>query len=186
MAEWLLASGTGRLNLASLSLVDGEAFALVRAYRECNTTAGVVVSIDNRFRGGGNQTIYLSLLGSTTYRLSAARNRFVALGCPNLSYLSDDMGYYVTVCTSVCRPSQWNEVSPGACTGVGCCQSRIPPIIFNENTTACRYAFVAEDKRIETTYSGRPDFNRSDDFAVPVVLDWAIRNGPTAPSPSAT
>jgi hypothetical protein len=35
---------------------------------------------------------------------------------------------------------------------------------------------VAEDKWIETTYSGRPDFNRSDDFAVPVVLDWAIRN----------
>ncbi|PUZ75117.1 hypothetical protein GQ55_1G123400 [Panicum hallii var. hallii] len=175
-----------RLNLASLSLADGEAIALVSAYRECNTTAGVVIS-NNR-----NQTIYLSLLGSTTYRLSAARNRFVALGCPNLGYLSDDMGYYVTGCTSVCRPSQWNVVSPGACTGVGCCQSRIPPNvsyyepsvqgfdketrIFNENTTACRYAFVAEDKWIETTYSGRPDFNRSDDFAVPVVLDWAIRN----------
>ena len=75
---------------------------------------------------------------------------------------------------------------------MGCCQSRIPPnvsfyepsvqvidkdsLVFNENTTACRYAFVAEDKWIETTYGVRPDFNRSDDFAVPVVLDWAIRN----------
>ncbi|CAL4892654.1 unnamed protein product [Urochloa decumbens] len=176
-----------RLNLLSLSLAHGEAIALVNAYRECgNSTEGL-------FNNNRNRTTYLSLLGSATYRLSAARNRFVTLGCPTLGYLSDDMGYYVTGCTSVCRPSEWNVVSPGACTGVGCCQSRIPPNVsyyepffqglenqrsFLENTTACRYTFVAEDEWVETTYRGRPDFNRTDDFAVPVVLDWAIRNVP--------
>ncbi|CAN6342573.1 unnamed protein product, partial [Urochloa humidicola] len=65
-----------RLNLVSLSLTDGEAVALVNAYRECgNSTEGLVNN--NR-----NRTTYLSLLGSSTYSLSAARNRFVTLGCP--------------------------------------------------------------------------------------------------------
>uniref|UniRef100_A0A0D9VMF3 Protein kinase domain-containing protein n=1 Tax=Leersia perrieri TaxID=77586 RepID=A0A0D9VMF3_9ORYZ len=177
-----------RLNLISISLADGEAISLLNAVRECyNTTEGF---LGNNY---DNFTVYMSLLGSKTYRLSTERNRFVALGCPNFGYLTDDMGYYITGCTSICRPSQWNAISPGACTGVGCCQSRIPPNVtyyepsiqgfkdgdgrvFRENTTACRYAFVVEDKWIETTYRDRADFNRTDDFAVPVVLDWAIRD----------
>ncbi|BAS81492.1 Os02g0807900 [Oryza sativa Japonica Group] len=177
-----------RLNLASLSIADGEAVALVNVFRQCYSSNESYVSDNSR-----NYTVYLSLLGSNTYRVSAARNRFVALGCPNLGYLSDDAGYYITGCTSVCRPSQWNSVSPAACTGVGCCQSRIPPNvtyyeasvqgfqeaqgrIFRENTTSCRYAFVVEDRWVDTTYRDSADFNRTDDFAVPVVLDWAIRN----------
>lgn len=35
---------------------------------------------------------------------------------------------------------------------------------------------MAEDKWINTTYSYRAFFNRTNDFTVPVVLDWAIRN----------
>ncbi|CAO2149625.1 unnamed protein product [Urochloa humidicola] len=174
-----------RLNLVSLSIADGEAVTLVNAYRECGNSTTGLVSNDR------NITTYLSLLGSTTYRLSAARNRFVTLGCPTVGYILDNRGYYVTGCTSVCRPSDWNAVSPGACSGVGCCQSSVSPnvsfyepsvqrlkendALFAMNTTACRYAFVAEDGWVNSTYHGRPEFNRTDDFAVPVVLDWAIR-----------
>lgn len=50
------------------------------------------------------------------------------------------------------------------------------PIYHRLNSTACNYMFLVEDKWIDTTYSYRAYFNRTDDFDVPVVLDWAIRN----------
>uniref|UniRef100_A0A0E0NMJ6 Protein kinase domain-containing protein n=2 Tax=Oryza rufipogon TaxID=4529 RepID=A0A0E0NMJ6_ORYRU len=89
-----------------------------------------------------------------------------------MGYFVDTVGYYVSGCTSICRPSQGSGASTGGCTGEGCCQSRIPT-----NTDYFEpYVFLAEDKWIDTTYRGSPDFNRTDDFAVPVVLDWAIRD----------
>lgn len=111
-----------------------------------------------------------------------------------MGYFVDTVGYYVSGCTSICRPSQGSGASTGGCTGEGCCQSRIPTNtdysepyiksfkpeeedpILRGGTTSCRYVFLAEDKWIDTTYRGSPDFNRTDDFAVPVVLDWAIRD----------
>uniref|UniRef100_A0A0D9VMF4 Protein kinase domain-containing protein n=1 Tax=Leersia perrieri TaxID=77586 RepID=A0A0D9VMF4_9ORYZ len=167
-----------------------QAIALFNTKRECyNSNEGLVSQNDPT-------TTSMNLTGSTAYRFSAARNRFVALGCPNLGYFIDSTGCYVSGCTSVCRPAQWNADKPGRCTGVGCCHSSIPlgidlfePYIlgirrdddrrfstFRDNTTACRYVFLVEDKWIERTYRDRVDFNRTDDFAVPVVLDWAIRN----------
>ncbi|KAG8060673.1 hypothetical protein GUJ93_ZPchr0002g23781 [Zizania palustris] len=47
---------------------------------------------------------------------------------------------------------------------------------FYDNTTTCRYVFLVEDKWIEKTYRDYVDYNRTDDFAVPVVLDWAVRS----------
>ncbi|KAL5208488.1 hypothetical protein ABZP36_032923 [Zizania latifolia] len=180
---------THRQQLTGLSLADGEAIALLNAKRECHNSA------DQDFnKNDENTASIMNLTGSTTYRFSAARNRFVALGCPNLGYFIDSTECYVSGCTSVCRPAHWGSVKPGLCTGVGCCQSKIPPNIdlfepymlsfnrgerytkFYDNTTTCRYVFLVEDKWIEKTYRDHVDFNRTDDFAVPVVLDWAVRS----------
>ncbi|EMS51176.1 Wall-associated receptor kinase 5 [Triticum urartu] len=92
---------------------------------------------------------------------------------------------------SVCRPSRY--ALPGPCTGVGCCQSAIPPGIsffephqrnfppqqddnsaFISNATSCHYVFLVEADWF--SYSDRVFLNRTDDFDVPVVLDWAVRN----------
>uniref|UniRef100_A0A0E0K6L9 Wall-associated receptor kinase galacturonan-binding domain-containing protein n=1 Tax=Oryza punctata TaxID=4537 RepID=A0A0E0K6L9_ORYPU len=177
---------THRQHLLNLSLADGEAIALINARRQCyNSTEGLVneTSVDRA----------VTLVGSTAYRFSAERNRFVALGCPNMGYFVDTDGYYVSGCTSFCRPSSQKLVaSSTGCTGEGCCQSRIPTDtiyyaqyiqtfkpgegdpILRGGTTACRYVFLADAEWFNSGYRG--DFNRSDDFAVPVVLDWAIRN----------
>jgi hypothetical protein len=40
--------------------------------------------------------------------------------------------------------------------------------------TTCHYVFLVETAWF--SYSDAAFFNRTDDFAVPVVLDWAIRN----------
>ncbi|EEC74220.1 hypothetical protein OsI_09390 [Oryza sativa Indica Group] len=141
-----------------------------------------------------------SSTGNTTYRYSPEKNRLVALGCPNLGYIVDGSGNYVSGCMSACRrPSLGSDTVPrlpGRCTGERCCQSIIPPTLnfyvprmFNfENgaaavdnelrggTTPCRYVFLVEHTWINTVYDDTKDFNRSDFEAVPVVLDWAIRN----------
>ncbi|XP_044417066.1 putative wall-associated receptor kinase-like 16 [Triticum aestivum] len=78
-------------------------------------------------------------------------------------------------------------------TGVGCCQSAIPPGVsffephqrnfppqqeensaFISNATSCHYVFLVEADWF--SHSDRVFLNRTDDFHVPVVLDWAVRN----------
>ncbi|TVU27777.1 hypothetical protein EJB05_19278, partial [Eragrostis curvula] len=168
--------------LTSLSLAAGEATAYHNASRQCfNDTGGFV---------NGN-SVYTSL-GTSPYLFSPAKNRLVALGCPNLGYFVDGAGYYVSGCMSVCRPSQYTI--PGECTGVGCCQSEIPtglnlfephqynfPMgqgdeIFSADRTACHYVLLVGTEWIGLSYSNRAYANRTSDFAVPVVLDWAVRN----------
>ncbi|EMS53604.1 Wall-associated receptor kinase 5 [Triticum urartu] len=45
---------------------------------------------------------------------------------------------------------------------------------FTTNATSCHYVFLVEDEWF--TYTDRVFLNRTDDFAVPLVLDWAVRN----------
>ncbi|KAM3223861.1 hypothetical protein ACQJBY_057321 [Aegilops geniculata] len=168
--------------LADLSLAAGEASAYLNATRHCyNSTGGFV---------GGNTNKRYMMLSGTPFLFSSTKNRFVALGCPNLGYFVDDVGYYVSGCMSVCRPSE--QARPGPCTGVGCCQSEIPPGLqfyettirnfppggedhtFYANSTPCRYVFLVDKEWF--SYTDRVFLNRTDDFDVPVVLDWAIRN----------
>ncbi|KAM0854798.1 hypothetical protein ACQ4PT_050186 [Festuca glaucescens] len=130
-------------------------------------------------------------LSNSAYLFSSTKNGLVALGCPNLGYFVDANGYYVSGCMSVCRPSQY--AMPGPCTGVGCCKSAIPPGIdffepyqrnfpkgqddssaFTTNATSCHYVFLVDTEWF--TYSDRVFLDRADDFEVPVVLDWAVRN----------
>lgn len=168
--------------LADLSLDAGEARAYLNATRHCyNSTGG--------FAGRNTNKAYMTLLG-TPFLFSSTKSRLVALGCPNLGYFVHGDGYYVSGCMSVCRPSQ--EAMPGPCTGIGCCQSEIPPGLhffeptirnfprggedfsFYSNSTPCRYVFLVDKEWF--SYTDSVFLNRTDDFDVPVVLDWAIRN----------
>ncbi|WVZ73206.1 hypothetical protein U9M48_021547 [Paspalum notatum var. saurae] len=176
--------------LASLSLDAGEARIYLNATRQCykyNDT-GIEASI------GGRNDYYMFPTGSSPFYFSSAKNRLVAIGCPTLGYFVDTAGYFVSGCTSVCRPSQYIIPGQGSCTGVGCCESAIPPgayyyepytlnlrqaaldPVFNDNATTCQYVFLVATEWFNNSYSDRTFFNRTDDFDVPVVLDWAVRN----------
>ncbi|RCV08838.1 hypothetical protein SETIT_1G359100v2 [Setaria italica] len=171
--------------LADLSLAAGEARAYLNATRKCyNDTGGFVDRNTN--------PSYMSL-GTSPYLFSPVKNRLVATGCPSLGYFVDAAEYFISGCTSVCRPSQYTIPGQGSCTGVGCCQSDIPPGVnyyqpntlnlqlpgqldptFSRNVTTCHYVFLVETAWF--SYSDAAFFNRTDDFTVPVVLDWAVRN----------
>ncbi|KAM3244960.1 hypothetical protein ACQJBY_056350 [Aegilops geniculata] len=181
----LTVTGYG-IRITGLSVATSEARAHLRATRRCYDSKGRLVS-----QSGAT---FVPLVGSH-YLFSQARNRLVTLGCSSLGYFIDVLGYYVSGCMAVCRPQQFT--SPGSCTGVACCQSAIPPavdyyepflldftkehrdrdIAFYSNKTTCRYVFLVETKWLSTRYTGDSEYlNWTKDFAVPVILDWAIRN----------
>nr|XP_015648633.1 wall-associated receptor kinase 1 isoform X2 [Oryza sativa Japonica Group] len=176
----LTVAGYGH-EVTSISLAAAEVTVLLNASRAC-------------YGGGdygrgrrGREEQPMSLNGSA-FLFSSMKSKFVAIGCPGLAYFVDDGGDYVTGCMSVCRPSA--RALPGSCRGDdGCCQSNIPlglasyrPRLrsfgrrqggaFLANATACAYAFMVDAWWF--WYAGS-NFNRTGDFAVPVVLDWAIR-----------
>ncbi|KAL6912287.1 hypothetical protein ACP4OV_001092 [Aristida adscensionis] len=178
--------------LTSLSLAAGEARTHQNATRTCYNSTGDFV---------GPKKDGTMVFGSgSPYLFSSDKNRLVALGCPTLGYFVDPAGYYVSGCTSVCRPSRYAIPGEGQCTGVACCQSAIPAAVgffephqlnlqqrrgdpaasstldpsFSANVTTCQYLFLAETAWFR--YSDGAYLNRTDDFAVPVVLDWAVRD----------
>ncbi|CAL5028947.1 unnamed protein product [Urochloa decumbens] len=151
------------IELAGFDLVSGEARAYLNVTRTCyNSTGGVASST------GGNN--YMPLSGSH-YRFSSAKNLLVSLGCPNLGYFVDGSGYYISGCMSVCRPSSY--IIPGLCTGVGCCRSTIPPGVDLYEPYMLDFP---RGTWLSTTYSDQAYRNRSGDFTVPLVLDWAVRS----------
>ncbi|XP_051191821.1 wall-associated receptor kinase 1-like [Lolium perenne] len=163
--------------LAEISLAAGEATTYLNATRNCyNSTGG----FDDR-----NRNTYMGIADSP-FLFSSNKTQLVALGCPTLGFFVDGEGQYVSGCMSVCRKAQLE---------VGSCRSAIPtgidffePVQNNllprrsqreyatiaSLTTPCHYVFLVQTDWLD---SGHIILNRTDDFEVPVVLDWAIRNG---------
>ncbi|RWR74592.1 wall-associated receptor kinase 5-like protein [Cinnamomum micranthum f. kanehirae] len=131
----------------------------------------------------------ISFYGSP-YSFSNTRNKFTAVGCNTLAYMT---GYTPTAglifrvgCISNCFGIR--RVMNGSCTGIGCCQSSIPPGIIGfqlginslssdanrSRLGPCSYAFLV-DQDFNLNFSV---FNLSKtsfldrNKQVPVVLDW--------------
>uniref|UniRef100_J3LR33 EGF-like calcium-binding domain-containing protein n=2 Tax=Oryza brachyantha TaxID=4533 RepID=J3LR33_ORYBR len=148
-----------------------------------------------------NFTFVFSLV-DTPFRVSPSRNQLTVVGCSTLGLVvgtgggagrsEDDV--YATGCYSYCARLNSTNADGAPCDGTGCCQVPISPDIpflgaafrtGNWTNTAwrfnpCFYAMVAED--------GWYSFRRSDLAGglayynetvgtVPVVLDWAVRDG---------
>ncbi|KAJ3673388.1 hypothetical protein LUZ60_006762 [Juncus effusus] len=170
--------------IIDISLLNSELRLYDTAKRSCYNSSGSLVSRTDRYIGFGTGSSYFLSL----------RNRFFAIGCPNLGYFVDYSGYYVSGCMSACKPtnSDWGPAN-GSCSGVGCCESSIPsgltyyepymqnfadskagtdPILF-ANPTNCSYVFLADSDwfNFDTSY-----LSRTNDLRVQVVVDWAIRN----------
>ncbi|XP_047080276.1 wall-associated receptor kinase 1-like [Lolium rigidum] len=167
--------------LADISLAAGEATTFLNATRSCYNSSGGFID--------GKTDTYMGI-NHSPYLFSSNKTQLVAIGCPTLGFFVDGPGQYVSGCMSVCRPAQYDL--PGPCTGVGCCRSAIPKgVDFFEpaqnnfppgqsgyetiaaQATPCHYVFLVQTDWFD---SERIILNRTDDFEVPVVLDWAIRN----------
>ncbi|XP_029120050.1 wall-associated receptor kinase 17 isoform X2 [Elaeis guineensis] len=129
-------------------------------------------------------------LTDTPYTFSAARNKFTATGCDAMALIHGSGNKRVSSgCVSFC--ADLVTVTPGVCSGVGCCQAPVPPglksfqlefssvrnLSGSTNESAklpCSKAFIVDKAWYNFT---RDDLrgNPGDEYR-PVFLDWAIGN----------
>jgi hypothetical protein len=142
-----------------------------------------------------NYTGGISLVGMP-FLPSTARNRFIVIGCNTMGiiggYTHSTPDPYVAGCYSYCQGI--NSTSNGApCNGKGCCETTIPTnlidfgaiFIINQSSVwtfnPCFYAMLAEVGWYsfrQQDLVGRLGFIKERaKRGVPLVLDWAMRNG---------
>uniref|UniRef100_K3YE94 Protein kinase domain-containing protein n=1 Tax=Setaria italica TaxID=4555 RepID=K3YE94_SETIT len=187
--------------VSAISMPSAEATVLLNASRACYDRPG-----DADGRAAASVLEHPMALNGSAFLFSSMKRKFVSIGCPELTYFVDGGGDYVAGCMSVCRPSGSTPL-PGSCRGHdGCCQNNIPfrprhlpPLprqlhpprrpagqVVNlgmtttllANSTGCSYAFMVDAMWFWFWLAGT-NFNRTGDFAVPVVLDWAISDAPS-------
>ncbi|GJN35512.1 hypothetical protein PR202_gb24295 [Eleusine coracana subsp. coracana] len=135
-------------------------------------------------------------LKGTPFIPSTTRNRFTGIGCNTLGliggYMHSNPELYLAGCYSYCHGI--NSTMHGApCTGKGCCEATISSnltdfaavFVMNESSVwtfnPCFYAMLVEAgwysfRRQDLV--GRLGFiNERASRGVPVIIDWAIRNG---------
>ncbi|XP_010256258.1 PREDICTED: putative wall-associated receptor kinase-like 16 [Nelumbo nucifera] len=93
------------------------------------------------------------------FTLSQTRNKFTAIGCDTIAFMTDSAGEsFTTGCVSVCN--SLDNVTGGVCSGIGCCQTPIPTgfrnvtmslgSVFNHTNSfdfnPCSYAFLADQE----------------------------------------
>ncbi|KAL7263037.1 hypothetical protein ACSBR1_001249 [Camellia fascicularis] len=110
---------------------------------------------------------------------------FTVVGCDTYAFIKGSWGCkYATGCLSLC--DKIDDVINSSCSGIGCCQTRIPKGVtsykigvssYNSHTfvwgfNPCSYVFVAEENAYNFSSLDLKDIQGRE--KVPVVLDWAV------------
>uniref|UniRef100_A0A803L4A1 Uncharacterized protein n=1 Tax=Chenopodium quinoa TaxID=63459 RepID=A0A803L4A1_CHEQI len=145
----------------------------------------------------------LNIVGSP-FTISHTANKLTVIGCNDYAMIGVYRGnqshetpfYYGAGCMAMCaEPDKTNEVIPGSCSGLGCCQTSIPVGLqkfkidlyrFFENPhnktiselQPCTYAFFAREGNF--SFGGASDLTPNGTVfkrtmqGVPLVLNWAF------------
>ncbi|KAK1287516.1 Wall-associated receptor kinase 2 [Acorus calamus] len=132
-------------------------------------------------------------ISGTVYTFSHTRNWFTAVGCDTQGYINGtvnntgSMTPFTVGCISTCYQSE--SVVNGVCSGIGCCQARIPKGIkyfevgFNSyynhtrvmNFNPCSYVFLVQQDWYKFTPNDISDgFYSEYSGGVPAVLNFSI------------
>ncbi|KAL6907935.1 hypothetical protein ACP4OV_002105 [Aristida adscensionis] len=186
----------GNLEISNISLEAGE-------MRVFGPVSYVCYNSSKTTESSGKVSTYLNLT-CTPFMISPTRNEFTAIGCSTLAVLKGrKKGWsYYTGCITSCVSSELAAHDGDKCTGLGCCQTSISGNLtllnlrwndgkpFNPawEYSPCSYAFVAEKGWYNfSRRDALARFDANDSFAkrvgvgtetiVPLVLDWAMKNG---------
>ncbi|RZR90106.1 hypothetical protein BHM03_00017930 [Ensete ventricosum] len=169
--------GETNIEILDLSLVDHELSVHIYMVGQCNEQSGN----------------YSSTSLDLPFLFSATSNKFTVVGCSTLAYVVGQNvrgSTYASGCVSYCDDAGGVSEGPG-CDGMGCCQTSIPKSLINFTAyfsdslnnsqvatfSPCSYAFVADQAWFRFNKSTlSPDFGTDNNYLVPVVLDWAMRN----------
>ncbi|RWR74596.1 wall-associated receptor kinase 3-like protein [Cinnamomum micranthum f. kanehirae] len=129
------------------------------------------------------------------YSYSNTRTKFTAVGCNTLAYMtgySPASSLFRVGCISNCFETASVTNGSYSCTGIGCCQTSIPPGIVGFEVgisrvsnlrNSCSYAFLVDQEfdlkfsllDLSITITSFLDGNKR----VPVVLDWVASQNET-------
>ncbi|CAO2043026.1 unnamed protein product [Urochloa humidicola] len=171
----------GNVELLNISLINGTIRELNPISTYCYNSSGLM-----------HPQTWSYDYSASPYRFSDLYNKFTIVGCSTLAYIYDSTGKgYQSGCVSTCQ--NLTDLTNGSCAGMGCCQTEIPKgmgyydVFFDSgfntsqisNFGRCSYAVLmeAEAFNFSTTYISTTEFNDTNSGQVPVVMDWAIRNG---------
>ncbi|XP_074582024.1 wall-associated receptor kinase 5-like [Curcuma longa] len=134
------------------------------------------------------EIIPFNLSTRPAFTISAAQNKFTAVGCANIAAIGNDN--YVSGCISAC--SGLAGTRNGTCDGFGCCQTEIPDGMTVVTTgflgglnfssvqefNPCSYAFIVEHEWYNFSSADliNNNLNQTYKFGMPVVLDWSVGN----------
>uniref|UniRef100_A0A8R7P9Q2 Protein kinase domain-containing protein n=1 Tax=Triticum urartu TaxID=4572 RepID=A0A8R7P9Q2_TRIUA len=186
---------TGEVKVASITLETAQMVIYTYLTYNCR-----VPGSNNRLR---EMTQSMALSVATPFLLSPSENVFTTVGCSSTARLkgsSKATATYLTGCITTCARVNNTGDDRTPCSGHGCCQASLTSglkqvsVEWDLNQTAarpvpgnlCQYAFIATKGwyyfRKSDLIGNMTFVNRlGGDEVIPVVLDWAIRNG-TCPS----
>ncbi|PRQ45085.1 putative wall-associated receptor kinase [Rosa chinensis] len=121
------------------------------------------------------------------FSISGPKNRFFAVGCDTSAVFRGFRGEeeFMTGWLSVCP--NISSVDQNSCTGVGCCQTKIPEGLKNLTVTLhsyynhtfmwkfnpCSYAFLVRDGYFN--FSGTTSFEQLNNMdQIPLIINWQI------------
>ncbi|XP_050108739.1 wall-associated receptor kinase 2-like isoform X2 [Malus sylvestris] len=171
---------TSNIEITNISLYDGELQILQFAANDCYDAQGNLTARNNS-----------RLWVPPPYTISETKNMFVAVGCDTYAFFTGhrDEQKYTTGCMSICDNLDNAIDQRDTCSGVGCCQTKIPSGLKNQTVTLrsfnnhtdvwdfnpCSYAFLVQEGEFNFNSTSFRELN--DTTRLPAILDWEIGNG---------
>ncbi|KAB2601557.1 wall-associated receptor kinase 3-like [Pyrus ussuriensis x Pyrus communis] len=165
--------------ITNISLYDGELQILQFTCSDCYDA-----------QGNSTRSNIPELWVSPPYTISETKNVFVAVGCDTYAFFIGYRGEeeYTTGCMSKCD-NLGNAIDQrDTCSGVGCCQTKIPSGLKNRTVTLgsfnnyiyvrdshrCSYAFLVQEGEFNFNSTSVRELN--DTTQRPAIIDWVIGN----------
>ncbi|WJX09887.1 hypothetical protein P8452_00673 [Trifolium repens] len=130
------------------------------------------------------------LLTVSSFTISSTENKFITVSCDGYGILNSNFkgATYSTGCLTRCDnnydPKMVIGNNTGKCTGIGCCQVDIPPLMKNftiqtfkfptsESQKDCSYSFIAKQGYYNFSVE---HINNLSNQTFPMVVNWAVTN----------
>ncbi|CAI0452445.1 unnamed protein product [Linum tenue] len=173
----------GNIPVTNISVDEGTFSGLIDGVYSCYNQTGPMA--DYYF----HQCV---TLGGGPFRFSNVHNKLTVFGCDTVAYMSDARGVrFGSGCISLCDAASAADDTasdPSACSGIGCCQSLIPPGVRTLNFTVdsptnhsdvlesnpCDFAFLADDRVFDFGRVKLAEFPDRNPSNASTAIEWVV------------
>ncbi|KAF4387637.1 hypothetical protein G4B88_003964 [Cannabis sativa] len=109
-------------NILHISIQPSEILVKGKVSRDCYDKSGKLIDKQSKLRSR------MWTESNNMFPLST-RNKFIGVGCDTVAIIGVREGSYMAGCVASCYDI--NDVVNGSCSGIGCCETDIPPGVSN-------------------------------------------------------